>query len=109
MEILWKIFPWIQKKKPKLNYSVDYRDENTYFTINEGKYEKVTFVYSNAHFFENDVSPTLKFNYRIIYSQIYDEEYLQNQQDFVIILGDILQDYILEKAKDFESTRSSDT
>jgi hypothetical protein len=110
MEILWKIFPWIQKKnQQKPEYSVDFRDENIYFTVNSGKYKNITVVYSNAHFFENDVSPTLKFNYRIISSEIYDEEYLQNQQDFVIILGDILQDFILEKAKNFESTRSSHT
>jgi hypothetical protein len=110
MEILWKIFPWIQKKNPpKPNYSVDHRDENTYFTINEGKYKNITFVYSNAQFFENDVHPTLKFNYRIISSDIFDEEHLQNRQDFVIMLGDILQDYILEKARNFESTRSSNT
>jgi hypothetical protein len=109
MEILCKIFPWFQKKQQKPNYSVDDRDENVYFTINTGKYQNITFVYSNAQFFENDVHPTLKFNYRIISSDIFDEEYLQNQQDFVIILGDILQDYILEKARNFESTRSSNT
>lgn len=110
MEILWKIFPWIQKKNPpRPDYSVDFRDENTYFTINTGKYKNITFVYSNTQFFENDVHPTLKFNYRIINSELYEEEYLQNQQDFVIILGDILQDFILEKARDFESTRSSYT
>lgn len=110
MEILWKIFPWIQKKsQQKPEYSVDYRDENTYFTINSGKYKNITVVYSNTQFFENDVHPTLKFNYRVIYSDMYDEDYLQKQQDFVIILGDMLQDFILEKAKNFESTRSSHT
>jgi hypothetical protein len=108
MEILCKILPW-KKNYPKVpDYSVDQKDENTYFTINDGKYKNITVVYSDVQFLENDIYPTLKFNYRLIESEVYDEYYLQNQQDFVIILGDILQNYILEKAKNFETNRSRD-
>ena len=109
MEILCKIFPRFQKNQQKPNYSIDCRDENIYFTINDGKYKSITVVYSNTQFVETDIHPTLKFNYRVISSELYDEEYLQSQQDFVTILGDIFQDYILEEAKNFESTRSSYT
>lgn len=108
-EILWKITQWFHRKKLKFDYSVDQRDENTYFTINDGKYKNVTVVYHGVQFFENETQPVLKFNYRIINSANYDDLYLQNQQDFVIILGDILQHYILEEAKNFETDRIRNT
>jgi hypothetical protein len=105
MEALCKILPWTCKKKSLPKYSVDYKDENTYFTILDGKYSNITITYSQTQFFEDEGFARLKFNYNIIESSLCTEEQLTNDQDFVIILGDILQDYILIKAKNLESTR----
>ncbi len=90
-------------KRPE--YSVDYRDENTYFTILSGKYQNVTVTYSQTQFFEDEGFARLKFNYHIVESSIYTEELLTNDQEFVTILGDVLQDYILIEAKKLETTR----
>lgn len=105
MEILCKIFPWM-KKKPSPEYSVDYKDENAYFTILNGKYQNITVTYSQTQFFEDEGFARLKFNYNIIDSSSFTSEQLTDNQDFVIILGDILQDYILVKAKNLETIRN---
>lgn len=105
MEVLCKIFPSMNPKNNLPKYFVDYKDENTYFTILDGKYQNITITYSQTQFFEDEGFARLRFNYNIIESLLYTEEQLTNDQDFVIILGDILQDYILIKAKNLESTR----
>jgi NDP-sugar pyrophosphorylase family protein len=105
MEVLCKILPWTKNTKSLPKYSVDIKDENTYFTILDGKYQNITITYSQAQFFEDEGFARLKFNYNIIDSLLYTEEQLTNDQDFVIILGDILQDYILIKANNLESVR----
>jgi hypothetical protein len=105
MEILCKIFPWMKKQQsPK--YSIDYRDENTYFTILDGKYQNVTVTYSQTQFFEDEGFARLKFNYHVIDSSTFALEQLTDDQEFVIMLGDILQDYILVKAKNLETVRN---
>ena len=92
-----------QTKRPE--YSVDYRDENTYFTILSGKYQNVTVTYSQTQFFEDEGFARLKFNYHVIDFANFTEEGLTNDQEFVTILGDLLQDYILIEAKKLETTR----
>ena len=94
---------WNKTKRPE--YFVDYKDENTYFTITNGKYQNVTVTYSQTQFFENEGFARLKFNYHIIDYSNYTEEQLTDNQEFVTILGDILQDYILIEAKKLETTR----
>lgn len=90
-------------KRPE--YFVDHKDENTYFTILDGKYKNVTVTYSQTQFFEDEGFARLKFNYHVIDFSIFTEEQLTNAQEFVTILGDILQDYILIEAKKLEATR----
>jgi len=92
-----------QTKRP--DYTVDPKDENTYFTITSGKYQNVTVTYSQTQFFENEGFARLKFNYHVIELANFTEEQLTNDQEFVTILGDILQDYILIEAKKLETTR----
>lgn len=86
-----------QTKRPE--YSIDIRDENTYFTVLTGKYQNVTVTYSQTQFFEDEGFARLKFNYHVIEYANFAEEHLTNNQEFVTILGDILQDYILIEAK----------
>ena len=95
------------KSKPtkRPEYFVDFKDENTYFTITTGKYENVTVTYSQTQFFEDEGFARLKFNYHVIEYANFTEEHLTDNQEFVIILGDILQDYILIEAKKLETTR----
>lgn len=92
-----------QTKRPE--YSIDIRDENTYFTILSGKYQNVTVTYSQTQFFEDEGFARLKFNYHVIEYANFAEEHLTDNQEFVTILGDILQDYILIEAKKLETTR----
>lgn len=92
-----------QTKRPE--YSIDIRDENTYFTILSGKYQNVTVTYSQTQFFEDEGFARLKFNYHVIEPANFTEEHLTDNQEFVTIIGDILQDYILIEAKKLETTR----
>jgi hypothetical protein len=108
MGILCKILPW-KKNYPKVpNYSIDQKDENVYFTLLEGKYKNIVVTYSNIQFLEDLGFAKLKFNFNIIESPFFLEEVLQNDDEFVTILGDVLQNYILEKAKKIETNRSRD-
>lgn len=92
-----------QTKRPE--YSIDVRDENAYFTILTGKYQNVTVTYSQTQFFEDEGFARLKFNYHVIEFANFTEEDLTDDQEFVTILGDILQDYILIEAKKVETIR----
>lgn len=102
-EKMKNLLKWNQTKRPE--YSVDFKDENTYFTIIDGKYQNVTVTYSQTQFFENEGFARLKFNYHVVEPANFTEEQLTDNQEFVIILGDILQDYILIEAKKLETTR----
>jgi hypothetical protein len=64
----------------------------------------VIYSYGTVKFSDEFGMPKLNFNYNIIHSGNHNKEVLQNDQDFVIIMGDILTDIIINN----EPTRNND-
>ena len=109
MEILWKIIQWIFPRQKKPNYTIIDMGNDLHFRINDGHYKDTVIKYSNVQILEDTGFAKLKFNYHLVRSDTFTEEDLQNDSKFVTIIGDILQHYILYKAKQVETTRSSNT
>lgn len=101
---LWeKIF---QKKKtlPQYKFQQSPWDDSTWVEITSGEYAGVVFSYGTVRFsLELDI-PKLNFSYNIIQPGNFSKELLQNDQDFVIIMGDILTEIII-----YEQIRKDDT
>lgn len=96
-----------RQKTPKyLSYE---RDGEIYFTIKEKAYEGIVLTFQHIQMLEDIGFAKLKFNYTLVRFDNFTEEDLQNDSKFVTIIGDILQHYILHKAKQVETTRSSNT
>ena len=88
------------RKKPKRpEYFVDNRPQGLFFSVIGGNYDGVIVTYNSAEFLEDDGMAKLKFNFKIIYAGTHDETLLTNDQNFVTILGDILQDYIINRTE----------
>ena len=83
--------------------------EDLHFRLNEGYYKNTVIKYSNVQILEDTGFAKLKFGYDVIRSDTLTEEELKNDSKFVTIIGDILQHYILNKAKQVETTRSSNS
>lgn len=110
METLWqKLQFW---KKPKmLKEGVDFRfvnledSEITAVGILKGEFENVLYHYHKVRISEQGEVATLEFGYTILYSGNHDSEDLQNNQDFVNLMGEILSQ-ILENKVDNEPIRT---
>ena len=96
-----------RQKKPK--YFSHEKDGEIYFTIKEKVYDGVVVTFQHIQILEDTGFAKLKFNYTLVRCDNFTEEDLQNDSKFVTIIGDILQHYILYKAKQVETTRSSNT
>ena len=93
------------RKKPKSpEYFVDNRPEGLFFSVVGGNYDGIVVTYNTAEFVEDNGLAKLKFNFTIIHAGTHIESVLTNDQNFVTILGDILQDYIINKANEIETT-----
>ena len=110
MEILWKILHWIlPSNQLKPRYTIIDMGNDLHFRIDEGHYKGTTLKYYNVQILEDEGFAKLKFGYDIVRTDYFTEEELQNDSKFVTIIGDILQHYILNKAKQVEATRSSNS
>jgi len=92
------------KRSKKPDFFVDHKEDNTYFTITSGKYKDVIVVYDDAKITEEGEYARLQFHYRVMYSGDFSLEDLTNNVEFDTILGDVLQEYIKQKALVNEST-----
>ena len=110
---LWeKLYPW--KKKPKYQVNEDFHflsseeDDNiTDIGILKGKYAGVVYQYGKAKIVEEGDFARLTFDYTIINSSSFDKKILQNDEEFVTMIGDILTEILLEKPD--EKTRNYHT
>lgn len=93
------------KKKPKLP---EYRFQNapegdaTWVEITSGKYSGVIYSYGMVKFDDSIGIPKLSFNFNILHSGDRDVNDLQNDQEYVTMIGDILTDIIINN----EQTRN---
>jgi hypothetical protein len=110
---LWaKLYPW--KKKPKYQIDEDFHflsseedDVITNIGILKGKYAGVVYQYGKAKIVEEGDFARLTFDYTIINSSSFDMNDLQNDEEFVTMIGDILTEILLEKPD--EKTRNYHT
>ena len=110
---LWeKLYPW--KKKPKYQVNEDFHflsseedDSITDIGILKGKYAGVVYQYGKAKIVEEGSFARLTFDYTIIDSSSFNTSDLQNDEEFVTMIGDILTEILLEKPN--EKTRNYDT
>jgi hypothetical protein len=70
-------------------------DDSTWVEITSGIYKGVVLSYGMVKFSEEFGMPKLQFGYTILYSGQHDKEVLQNDSDFVTMIGDILTDIII--------------
>lgn len=110
METLWQKLLWW--KKPKmLREGVDFRFVNledsdiTAIGILQGEFKDILYHYHKVRISEQGEIASLEFGYTILYSGNHNSEDLQNNQDFVNLMGEILSQ-ILENKVDNEQIRT---
>ena len=102
---LWeKLLFW---KKPKVLEEgkdfafIEFKDtEMTGIQLLAGEYEGVVYHYEKARIKEEGELARLQFGYTIVHPGKHDIDLLQNDEGFVTIMGDILTQILLSKAKD---------
>ena len=94
-------------KKPKmLKEGVDFRyidftnSEITGIQILAGDYVGVVYHYHQAKVVDEGIGARLKFGYTIVHPGNKDIDLLQNDEDFVTIMGDILTQILMSKVQD---------
>lgn len=101
---LWEKIFQKKKKLPQYRFQQSPWDDATWVEITSGEYTGVIYSYGMVRFsLELDI-PKLNFSYNIIKSGNHDEDVLKNDQDFVIIMGDILTEIII-----YEQIRKDNT
>jgi hypothetical protein len=95
MVALWERM--FQKKKlPKYKFQTSEDNESTWVQITSGKYAGVIYSYGTVRFVPDSGIAKLQFDYNIVHSGEHDIDRLKNSQEFVIIMGDILTEIIIE-------------
>ena len=95
MVALWeRVFQ--KKKLPKYSFQTSDNSDSTWVQITSGKYAGVIYSYGMVRFVPDFGIAKLQFNYSIVHSGEHDIEQLKNSQEFVIIIGDILTEIIIE-------------
>lgn len=94
---------WLSRNKPTLNR--DYIIENVedaFFLVKivKGKFIGTTYKYDKISIDQSSYLPKMSFHYTLLSSQI-DHYYLQNSDDFVIMMGDILSDLVIRNEDAF--------
>lgn len=112
MAALWNK---LTKKKPKmLKEGEDYTFVNsddgnvTGIYMLKGKYEGVLYHYHKARVVEEGELARLQFGYTIVDPGKHDPDELTNDEEFSIIMGDILTTILLQKAEN-EKTGNDDS
>jgi hypothetical protein len=110
METLWEMLQFWKKPK-KLNLDEDFQFHDfpetdlTGIRILKGPYAGVLYYYTNASVEESGHLATLKFGFMIVESANHSKNDLEKDENYVIMLGDILSEIILMEGN-FESPRT---
>ena len=83
-------------------------DKITGIGILKGKYKGVVYHYHKARVIEEGALARLQFGFSIVSSGEHDIDLLQNDTEFVTIMGDLLTEIMLAKAND-EQNRTNDS
>lgn len=114
MEIFWKkMLFWKKSKKPELGIDYDFHyfinSDFTGITILTGKFRGVTYYYGKVSLLEQMEFANLKFEYKVIETGDYTEEYLNSSHEFVTMIGDILTEILISEEARHEQTRKNDS
>jgi hypothetical protein len=94
---------WLSRNKPILNrdYTIE-NIEDAFFIVKivKGKFNGTTYKYDKVSIDQSSYLPKLSFHYTVISSH-QSLDYLQNSEDFVIIMGDILSDLVIRNEDAF--------
>jgi len=97
MAALWQMMQfWKKPKKNEYRLVTDENSEVTLIEITSGIYAGVIYSYGMVKLKPESAIPVLQFNYTIVNPGQHTEELLQNDENFVIMLGDILTEIIIE-------------
>jgi len=105
MEALWNSLTWWKKSK-MLKEGIDYKfvdsdDKNvTGIHLIRGKYKNVLYHYHKVRIVEEENFARLQFGFTVVHPGDHDPDELMNDEEFSIIMGDILQTILLAKIKD---------
>lgn len=88
---------------------IQFKDsEITGINLIDGKYKDVVYHYHKVRVVEEGVIARLQFGYTIVSPGNFDIDDLNSDEEFVTIMGDILSQILVSKAKD-EQTRTDYT
>lgn len=111
MAALWQKMQFWKKTMSKYKEGKDFRfiDFNdtdiTGIGILTGEYEGVVYHYTGARVDKNSEIPRLEFGYTIVYSGTHDIDVLTKDDNFHIMMGDILTEIIISQQQN-EQTRT---
>lgn len=111
------LFSWMKnRKKLKLNKDYSFIDSKPFihFKILKGKYKGVVYHYGRLYILpiENEEeNHCLKFDLVIVDSGKFERKTLENDQNFVELVGNILTQIVIEQAErePYESNRENNT
>jgi hypothetical protein len=72
-------------------------DDATWVEITSGKYSGVVFSFGMVKFSDDAGMPKLSFSFTILYSANYDKDFLEHDNEFEEVMGDILTDIIINE------------
>ena len=114
METLWeKVTQFFYKKPKMLLEGKDYRfidftnSDITGIQILQGEFAGVVYHYGKARVQEAGEFAKLQFGYTLVHSGEHDIDELQNNEEFVTIMGDILTEILINQHN--EPTRTFNT
>ena len=115
MEVLW-VMSNLFRKKPKMLEEgkdfvfINFKDTDiTGLQIIEGEYAGVVYHYHQAKVVEEGEMARLQFGFTIVHPGKHDIDLLQKDENFVTIMGDILTQILMNKAKADEQIRTDDS
>ena len=115
MEVLWAMSNLFRKKPKMLEEGKDFvfinfKDTDiTGLQIISGEYTGVVYHYHQAKIVEEGALARLKFGFTIVHPGKHDIDLLQNDEKFVTIMGDILTQILMNKAKADEQIRTDNS
>lgn len=113
MEVLWRKMRLWKKMPPKEGKDfvfINFKDTDlTGIQIIEGEYKDVVYHYHQARVVEEGMGARLKFGYTIVYPGEHDIDVLNDDEGFVTMMGDILTQLIMDKAKADDQIRTDNS
>lgn len=102
---------WKKEKtyKENIDYKfVEFNEDISAVELLKPPYKSVIYHYGNVKFVQEGELGVLNFNYSIINTGIYGEDELQNNNDFIQVIGDILTHLITIERGNNGQTRKND-